>query len=63
MTYHPPPFRMNGAGESNLRIEPPQVSQLTSGGSEMRCLTSKTLWHLSHWYSYVGTSRKATCAR
>jgi hypothetical protein len=29
----------------------------------MRCLTSKTLWHLSHWYSYVGTSRKATCAR
>ena len=61
MTYHPPPFRMKGAEDSKRRTEPPHVSQVTRGGSEMRCLTSKTLSHWWHWYSYVGTNRKATC--
>ena len=59
MTYHPSPFRMNGAADNSRRSAPPQTSHVVNGSAEIRCRTSKIRWHLSHWYSYVGTDSKA----
>lgn len=59
MTYHPSPFRMKGAADNNRRSAPPHTSHVANGSAEIRCRTSKMRRHLSHWYSYVGTSPKA----
>ena len=51
VTYHPPPFKMNGAGERSRWTGPPQTSHVVSAGSEMRCRISNVRGHLGHSYS------------
>lgn len=51
---------MKGAGLRSRRTSPPHPSQTVSGGSEIRCRTSKTRWQFWHSYSYVGTRTNAT---
>ena len=51
MTYQPPPLRMKGAADRRRRTAPPHVSQVLSGGSEMRCLASNVRWQDVHSYS------------
>jgi len=41
VTYHPSPFRMNGAGESRRRTAPPHASHRVNGSAVIRCHTSK----------------------
>lgn len=53
---------MNGAGARRRRTGPPHFWQVARGGSEMRCRTSKTPAHRSHWYSYVG-NRFTSCEK
>jgi len=42
---------MNGAGDRRRRTDPPQVSQVLRGGSEMRWRTSKVRRQDVHSYS------------
>jgi hypothetical protein len=49
--YQPDPLNWIAGDDSSLRTVPPQVGQVSSGGSENFRIRSKRLLQASHWYS------------